>query len=902
MRRSAQHTYNNATHHGANAYADKHNSATTNSSAATRQALLGAQHSDGAQQQADEEEGSHERAAVALGNNSKANHHNFTLVPSSRLEPTDAPLTTTEHVDGSHGTYHRLAGLALTGVFVLFPTGVYYGCYVRQNCDAGGFADYSTSGLIGAIISCVIVTTLFLLLVWSYMMASRTPPGPPPTFFRKTYFDETARRACILECRRREHRILVDLAHQAAAEEQQERAMMGTGTGTATLPNPSACTTASPLQPASPQDGQPQQEQQPPLPSAATITDLLRRLPLMEVDPAAPCVPLHRLSTTSEQRPAWGDPHSAVHRKLVHPRYYELYKQQQQYLQQRMQPQQQQHTSLAAQYRQQQQWQQQQQRGGGGVTPAAAASAGVPLPPTLSARALLAAALYTDEELYICKTEDSRSPNANAEGGPSTVPTSSSTVATTMVIDQQLFFTSDFGTAGGGGGGMNMTQAMGASECVPCTEAERCAGRAMEGKLYYVTSSAATKAISSSSPSCRIGGGNKSEDKLSNDQTRLLQRYGGRAIEHVPPTLNDAAHNFVPADGVDVDDDTGERGDMLVTHTGADGDNDGEEDQKEGVGKARDGNNQNTAASPPPLLAGAVIKWGEVHHCRSCRQCVNALDHHCPWLGQCIGRENHKFFIQFLGYTSVSAAVAMASMGRDLFTGTGNIGIGLSITEPSDGRPSSVNACTWLMMIAFVFEGMFFLMLFPFFFSSISAAARGDTKLEGMIRARNAVRARAFAAAEAANAAAGGGGGIERGAAASPSQLPQRPLIGGDGADLWDEPEIDTVAEFQRRGGGGTALRSYSQSGAMAVDGQHATVDMSLGGVEGTTTTSANAPATPEWRANLSRIFGPPRLQRFGVFSWLLPTVPILDMRAEYFRWRRLISDNVTQRLTFRHR
>ena len=50
------------------------------------------------------------------------------------------------------------------------------------------------------------------------------------------------------------------------------------------------------------------------------------------------------------------------------------------------------------------------------------------------------------------------------------------------------------------------------------------------------------------------------------------------------------------------------------------------------------------------------------HHCHFCQVCIEGYDHHCPWMGKCIGKKNLCAFYSFLvvsfsslGYIMVSA-------------------------------------------------------------------------------------------------------------------------------------------------------------------------------------------------------------------------------------------------------
>jgi len=118
----------------------------------------------------------------------------------------------------------------------------------------------------------------------------------------------------------------------------------------------------------------------------------------------------------------------------------------------------------------------------------------------------------------------------------------------------------------------------------------------------------------------------------------------------------------------------------------------------------------------------SCFKPDRAHHCRICRSCILRMDHHCPWIANCIGFNNYKYFFLLVFYSLLNvlyiAFTMVDSLNRVMYQETTLL-------------------FRFLVVFGMTLAGIMSTLLVLFFSLHVTLIARGVTTIEFCEKARN---------------------------------------------------------------------------------------------------------------------------------------------------------------------
>lgn len=84
---------------------------------------------------------------------------------------------------------------------------------------------------------------------------------------------------------------------------------------------------------------------------------------------------------------------------------------------------------------------------------------------------------------------------------------------------------------------------------------------------------------------------------------------------------------------------------------------------------AKDKFSQNNENTNPIILCSTCLrlKIERCHHCKQCNKCVQKMDHHCPWLANCVGAYNYKYFLLTIIYGFITSSIVLVTFWEYIY-------------------------------------------------------------------------------------------------------------------------------------------------------------------------------------------------------------------------------------------
>ncbi|KAG7262566.1 hypothetical protein CRUP_030128 [Coryphaenoides rupestris] len=109
------------------------------------------------------------------------------------------------------------------------------------------------------------------------------------------------------------------------------------------------------------------------------------------------------------------------------------------------------------------------------------------------------------------------------------------------------------------------------------------------------------------------------------------------------------------------------------------------------------------------------IKPDRAHHCSVCKRCIKKMDHHCPWVNNCVGENNQKYFVLFTMYIALVSLHALVLVAFHFFF----------CFEADWTSKLTPRRRTVILLILLCFEGLLF-----FLFTSVMFGTQGIEQLK----------------------------------------------------------------------------------------------------------------------------------------------------------------------------
>ncbi|XP_029775116.1 palmitoyltransferase ZDHHC3 isoform X3 [Suricata suricatta] len=151
------------------------------------------------------------------------------------------------------------------------------------------------------------------------------------------------------------------------------------------------------------------------------------------------------------------------------------------------------------------------------------------------------------------------------------------------------------------------------------------------------------------------------------------------------------------------------------------------------------------------------IKPDRAHHCSVCKRCIRKMDHHCPWVNNCVGENNQKYFVLFTMYIALISLHALIMVGFHFLhcfeedwtnqqqayglprQGAAEARISMEKKQPLKVRSTECSSfsppTTVILLILLCFEGLLFLIFTSVMFGTqVHSICTDETGIERLKR------------------------------------------------------------------------------------------------------------------------------------------------------------------------